>query len=148
MWTGSVRPPPPHTEVPGLSMARLRCVYPLTRGPYQLAPNYLRLFSFARVKERERGSAVYFSPLRFSELVPHHLCPVWAVSPVVSPAGPGPACATMGPCIIPTHAHTKSGNSQVKSNLATFPKTSNYTLNNLLFRFEAQLCGTNTNKHM
>jgi len=42
------------------------------------------------------------------ELVPHHLCPVCAVSPVVAPVGPGARLCDEGP--ISTHTAKRKQN--------------------------------------
>lgn len=101
---GVSTPPPP--RCPGL-VRRACAVFTLSPGPW-LAPNYLRLFSFARVteKERERVFLLSISGVRCVELVPHHLGPVCAVSPVASPAGPGARMHDEGPMFhLQAHTH-------------------------------------------
>lgn len=114
---GSERLPPP--RCPGL-VRRACAVFTLSPGPW-LASNYFRLFSFARVTEKERESVFLpsisgVSPLRCVELVPHHLGPVCAVSPVAAPVDPGARLCDEGPMF---HLHTHS---QVKTKLAELPK--------------------------
>lgn len=128
MWTGSERPPPPPPRCPGL-VRRACAVFTLSPGP-RLASNYFRLFSFARVTEKERESVFLpsisgASPMSCVELVPHHLGPVCAVSPVV---GPGARLCDEGPTF---HLHTHTQPRENKTGWA--PKTSTYTLNNWVF---------------